>query len=48
MAEKKELHSRPLMETPKSELTAECPSTKKTGTYKKNDILHPKTNKKPQ
>ena len=35
------------MKAPKSQLTSEQSSTKKTGTYK-NDILHPKTKKKPQ
>ena len=37
----------PLTKTPKSQLTAEQPSTKKTGSYQK-DILHPKTEKKTQ
>ena len=35
MAEQKDLSSPPLMKTPKSQLTAEQPSTKKTGTYQK-------------
>ena len=35
------------MKTPKSKLTAEQPSIKKTGNYQKS-ILHPKAKKKPQ
>ena len=44
----KDLSSPPLTKTPKSELTAEQPLTKKTGTYQKKKILHSKTKKKPQ
>ena len=37
-----------LMETPKSQLTAEQPPTKKCWNLPKKDTLHPKTKNKPQ
>ena len=48
MAEKKDVSSPPLTKTPKSQLTAEQPSTKKDWNLPQKDILHPKTKKKPQ
>ena len=47
MAELKDMSPPLLIDTPKSQLTAEQPSTKNTRTYQKKDTLHPKTKKKP-
>ena len=47
MVEEKALNSPPLTKKPKSQLTAKQPSTKGLEPSKR-DILHPKTEKKPQ
>lgn len=44
----KDMSSPHLMKTPKSELTAKQPLTKKTLKHTTKDILHPKTKKEPQ